>query len=160
QPRDHDRYGRHRFGQQLLQARRLLEKGVVCVAVGHNGYDSHAENFNTHKDLLQEFDGSFAHFIDDLADRGMLSDTLVIAMGEFGRTPIINYRMGRDHWSKCWSLAIAGTGFPTGAVYGKTNPTGTDVAQRKVSAPRFFHTLCKALGIDPTGNYQVDGQQI
>lgn len=160
EPRDHDRYGRHPFGQRLLQARRLLERGVVCVAVGHTGYDSHAENFNTHKDLLEDFDRSYAVFIDDLADRGLLSDTLVIAMGEFGRTPNINYRMGRDHWSKCWSLTLAGTGFPAGGVYGRTNPTGTDVAEKKVTAARFFHTVCRALGIDPNDNYQVDGQQV
>jgi uncharacterized protein (DUF1501 family) len=159
-PRDHDRYGRHQFGQRALQARRLLERGVTIVHCGHDGYDSHAENFNTHQHLLRQFDRSFACLLEDLADRGLLDETLVVAMGEFGRTPAINYRMGRDHWSRCWSLVLGGPGIPQGGSYGKTNPNGTDVADKKVTAAQFFQTLCVALGIDPKANYDVEGQSV
>lgn len=159
-PRDHDRYGRHLFGQRCLQARRLLEHGVLVVYAGHDGYDSHAENFNVHKDLLEQFDQSFSCLIDDLADRGLLDETLVVAMGEFGRTPTINYRFGRDHWSHAWSIALAGAGVAHGGVHGKTNPLGTEVAAGKVSAAQLFHTFCEALGIEGSGNHEVDGQSI
>ena len=158
--RDHARYGSHEMGQQCLLARRLLEHGVTCVRVIHPGYDTHAENFNVHLDLLEQFDRPFACLIEDLAERGMLEHTLVAAMGEFGRTPNINTRMGRDHWSSAWSAAFAGVGLPAGAVVGKTNDKGTEVTDVKVTAPDLFHTLLTALDIDPYETIAVEGQQI
>lgn len=158
--RDHERYGKHEMGQQCLLARRLLEHGVTCVKVIHPGYDTHAENFNVHLDMLEQFDRPFACLIEDLATRGMLEHTLVAAIGEFGRTPNINTRMGRDHWSGAWSAAFAGVGLPAGKVVGKTNDKGTEVTDVKVTAPDLFHTLLTALDIDPLESVSVEGQSI
>lgn len=157
---DHERYGKHPFGQSCLLARRLLDHGVTCVRVDHNGYDTHAENFNVHLDLLEQFDRTFAALVADLAARGHLADTVLLCTGEFGRTPQINGRMGRDHWSHTWSLALGGAGVPVGGVYGATNDNGTDVVAGKVSAPEMFHTLLTLLGIDPLAKYDVGGEPI
>lgn len=159
-PQDADRYGKHEMGQQCLLARRLLERGVTCVKVTHPGYDTHAENFNVHLDLLEQFDRPFAALIEDLAARDMLQHTVVVAIGEFGRTPGINTRMGRDHWSHTWSAAFAGCNFPRGRVVGKTNATGQEVVEEKVTAPDLFHTMLTALDIDPLEKFEVDGQSI
>jgi uncharacterized protein (DUF1501 family) len=152
-PRVADRYGRHDFGRHLLIARRLLESGVTCVRVTHTNYDTHHENFDFHIEQLGEFDRPFAALIADLADRGMLETTLVIVMAEFGRTPGINHLYGRDHWSKAWSIALAGCGIKGGAVVGKTNPRGTAVTDREVNAGHLFHTYLKAVGLDGTKNF-------
>ena len=157
---DHDRYGRHEMGQQCLLARRLLQQGVTCVRVTHPGYDTHAENFNVHLDLLEQFDRPFACLIEDLAARGLLANTLVVCMGEFGRTPNINTRMGRDHWSGTWSAAFAGLSIPQGKVVGSTNDTGVEVVDTKVTSPDLFHSLLTVLGIDPTQKLSVEGQEI
>jgi hypothetical protein len=152
-PQDHERYGKHDFGRHCLLARRLLEQGLTCVKVTHSNYDSHSENFDFHIEQLGEFDRPFATLIDDLAQRGMLESTLVIVMSEFGRTPRINHLLGRDHWSKAWSVALAGCRLHPGAVIGKTNDNGTAVADREVDARHLFHTYLGALGVDSTANY-------
>jgi uncharacterized protein (DUF1501 family) len=136
-----------------LLARRLLEQGLTCVKVTHTNYDSHSENFDFHIEQLGEFDRPFATLIDDLAQRGMLDSTLVIVMSEFGRTPNINHLFGRDHWSKAWSVALAGCGLQKGALIGKTNDNGTAVTDREVDARHLFHTYLRALGVDSTANY-------
>jgi hypothetical protein len=159
-PRLIDRYGRHEFGRSCVLARRLLEQGVTCVKVQHAGYDTHAENFNVHLDLLEQFDRPFAMLLEDLDASGLLEETLVLCTGEFGRTPYINTRMGRDHWSHSWSLALAGPCIPRGAVVGRTNDNGTEVIEDKIDAAGLFHTLLIALGIDHRGHWTVDGQQI
>src|SRR5262245_6662898 len=123
-PRIADKYGRHDFGRHLLLACRLLEQGVTFVNVQHSNYDTHHENFDFHIEQLGEFDGPFAALLDDLADRGMLESTLVVVMSEFGRTPHINHLYGRDHWSKAWSVALAGCGLKAGAWVGRTKATG------------------------------------
>jgi uncharacterized protein (DUF1501 family) len=150
---DQERYGNHDFGRHCLMARRLLEQGLTCVKVTHTNYDSHSENFNFHIEQLGEFDRPFATLIDDLAQRGMLDSTLVVVMSEFGRTPTINHLFGRDHWSKAWSVALAGCGLQKGAVIGKTNDNGTAVADREVDARHLFHTYLRALGVDSTATY-------
>jgi hypothetical protein len=150
---DQERYGSHDFGRHCLLARRLLEQGLTCVKVTHTNYDSHSENFDFHIEQLGEFDRPFATLIDDLAQRGMLDSTLVIVMSEFGRTPNINHLFGRDHWSKAWSVALAGCGLQMGAVVGKTNDNGTSVSDREVDARHLFHTYFRALGVDSTDNY-------
>lgn len=150
---DQERYGSHDFGRHCLLARRLLEQGLTCVKVTHTNYDSHSENFDFHIEQLGEFDRPFATLIDDLAQRGMLDSTLVIVMSEFGRTPNINHLFGRDHWSKAWSVALAGCGLQKGAVVGKTNDNGTAVTDREVDARHLFHTYLRALGVDSTVNY-------
>jgi hypothetical protein len=152
-PRVADRYGRHAFGRHLLLARRLMEAGVSCVRVTHTNYDTHHENFDFHIEQVGEFDRPFAALFDDLADRGMLDSTLVIVMSEFGRTPQINDRYGRDHWSKAWSIALGGCGIKGGAVIGKTNATGTAVTDRPVNAGHLFHTYLRAVGLDGTKNF-------
>jgi hypothetical protein len=159
-PRLADRYGRHDFGRHLLLARRLLEQGVTFVNVHHTNYDTHHENFDFHIEQVGEFDGPFATLLDDLADRGMLDSTLVVVMSEFGRTPHINHLYGRDHWSKAWSVALAGAGLHRGAVVGKTNANGTAVVEREVNAGHLFHTYLRAVGQDPTKNFYPNDRPI
>ncbi len=155
-----DRYGRHDFGRHCLMARRLLEGGATFVKITHSNYDTHHENFDFHIEQLGELDQPFATLIEDLDLRGLLDSTLVIVMSEFGRTPRINRLMGRDHWSKAWSVALAGCGIKGGAVVGKTNANGTAVADRMVNGGHLFHTYFKALGLDPKKNYYVDQRPI
>lgn len=152
-PKTIDRYGRHDFGRHMLLARRLLESGVTYVKVSHSNYDTHHENFDFHIEQLGEFDRPFAAMLDDLADRGMLESTLVVVMSEMGRTPKINDRYGRDHWSKAWSVALAGCGIKGGAVVGKTNANGTAVVDREVSSGHLFHTYLQAVGLNSTKNF-------
>jgi uncharacterized protein (DUF1501 family) len=152
-PKVADRYGRHDFGRHMLLARRLLEAGVTYVKVTHSNYDTHHENFDFHIEQLGEFDRPFATLMTDLAERGMLESTLVVVMSEFGRTPRINDRYGRDHWSKAWSVAVGGCGIKGGAVVGKTNPNGTAVTDREVNGGHLFHTYLRAVGLNPTKNF-------
>ena len=155
---DHERYGKTEFGQQCLLARRLLEHDVPCVQVTHSNYDTHNENFNFHLEHMAEFDRPFATLIADLADRGLLEHTLVLVFSEFGRTPRINRALGRDHWSKSWSVVTGGTGIQPGAVYGKTNEKGDEVVDGEIDQRHLHHTLLAALGIDPTDSFDVAGQ--
>jgi uncharacterized protein (DUF1501 family) len=159
-PRDQDRYGRHDFGRHLLQARRLIEAGVTFVKVSHTNYDTHHENFDFHIEQLGEFDRPFATFLSDLSERGLLDSTLVVVMSEFGRTPRINERYGRDHWSKAWSVALAGCGIHAGAVVGKTNTNGTAVTHREVNGGHLFHTYFKALGMNPAKNFYPNNRPV
>jgi hypothetical protein len=156
-----DRYGRHEFGRHCLLARRLLERGATFVKLTHSNYDTHHENFDFHIEQLGEFDRSFATLIDDLHQRGLLASTLVVVMSEFGRTPIINVRDGRDHWGTAWSVCLGGCGIQGGAVVGKTNANGTAVTDREVNGAHLFHTYFRALGIDPTRNlYTPEGRPL
>ena len=158
--KDLDRYGRHDFGRYCLLARTLLENDATCVKVTHHGYDSHAENFNFHLEQLGEFDQPFSMLLDDLHDRGLLESTLVVVYSEFGRTPKINVRYGRDHWGTAWSIALGGCGIQPGAVIGKTNEKGTAVAEREVDAGHLFHTYLQAVGLDSTADHEVAGRSI
>jgi hypothetical protein len=159
-PRDRDRYGSHDFGRHLLLARRLLEHGVTFVKVTHSNYDTHHENFDFHIEQLGEFDRPFACLIEDLVQRGMWESTLVIVMSEFGRTPNINRNMGRDHWSRAWSVALGGCGVRGGAVVGATNPNGTAVTDRQVNGGHLFHTYFRALGLDSRRNHYHNNRPI
>eukprot|EP00913_Durusdinium_trenchii_P022822 g21426.t1 len=156
--KDVARYGKHDFGRHCLMARRLVEEGVTFTKVEHRNYDTHSENFNFHLEQLGEFDQPFATFIGDLADRGLMEHTLVIVMCEFGRTPRINYRMGRDHWGTAWSIALGGCGIKGGAVAGKTNANGTRVIDRQVNGGHLFHTYYQAVGIDSTEDFYHNGR--
>ena len=155
---DHDRYGRHDFGRHCLLTRRLLEQGVTFVKLEHRNYDTHCENFDFHIEQLGEFDRSFATLVSDLEDRGMLESTLIVVLSEFGRTPNINQHLGRDHWGTAWSVLMAGAGIQPGAVIGKTNDNGTAVADREVDHGHLFHTYLSAVGLDPTGHFDIDGR--
>jgi len=159
-PRFRDRYGNHEFGRHCLLARRLLESNVSFVQVTHSNYDSHHENFDFHIEQLGEFDRTFATLVEDLQDRSLLDSTLIIVMSEFGRTPRINQNIGRDHWSKAWSVAVGGCGIKGGVVVGKTNANGTAVTEREVNGGHLFHTYFQALGLDPTKNYYVNQRPI
>ncbi len=159
-PRDLDRYGTHDFGRHCLLARRLLEAGVTFVKVMHSNYDTHNENFDFHLEQVGEFDQSFSALLDDLAQRGRLEHTLVIVMSEFGRTPQINHLYGRDHWSAAWSVALAGAGIKSGMVLGKTNANGTAVVDGQVHSGHLFHTYLRAVGLDPSESFTVNGRAI
>jgi hypothetical protein len=158
--RDLARYGTHDFGRHCLLARRLLEAGATFVKVTHSNYDTHNENFDFHLEQVGEFDQSFSALLDDLARRGRLEHTLVIVMSEFGRTPQINHLYGRDHWSAAWSVALAGAGIKPGVVLGKTNANGTAVVDGQVHAGHLFHTYLRAVGLDPSESFEIDGRAI
>lgn len=143
-------YGDSFFGRNCLLARQLVEAGVPFVEIGHSGYDTHADNFTGHKGLLPPMDQGWAGLLTDLAERGLLDSTLVVWMGEIGRTPNINNRAGRDHYVHAWSTALAGGSVKRGLVYGETDEDGRDVVSGKVTEGDFFATIYKALGIDPT----------
>ncbi|MGE3779781.1 MAG: DUF1501 domain-containing protein [Pirellulaceae bacterium] len=155
---DQQRYGESAFGKHCLLARRLLEHGIPYVQVNHADYDSHHENFDFHIEQLGEFDLPFATLVSDLADRGMLADTLICVMSEFGRTPKINKGYGRDHWGTAWSVVLGGAGIQPGAVIGKTNDNGTAVIDRAVDHGHIFHTVLQAVGVESTGEFEVGGQ--
>ncbi len=157
--KEHDRYGKHEFGQHCLLARRLLERGVPFVQVNHSNYDTHFENFDYHIEQLNEFDRPFATLVGDLADRGLLEDTLIVVMSEFGRTPKINSRYGRDHWGTAWSVCLGGAGIQPGAVIGKTNANGTAVADREIDHGHLFHTYLQAVGVDSKQEFTIGGRK-
>jgi hypothetical protein len=155
-----ERYGKYDFGRHCLLARRLLEKGITFVQLTHSNYDTHNENFNFHIEQLGEFDRSFACFVGDLADRGLLDSTLIVVLSEFGRTPNINIHQGRDHWSKSWSICLAGARVPRGHAYGKTSADGTAVEDGQVDHGALFHTYLEAVGLDSTESFVVDGRKM
>jgi hypothetical protein len=143
-----DSYGRSPFGQGCLMARRLVEAGVTFVEVQSNGWDTHGNELAGLKSLIPPVDRGTAALLKDLKVRGLLERTLVIWMGEFGRTPRINLTAGRDHFPAAFNMALAGCGVKGGQVIGVTNKLGTAVAVRPVTVPDLFCTFCKALGID------------
>lgn len=155
---DQERYGTSEFGRHCLLARRLLESGIPYVQVNHADYDTHHENFTFHIEQLGEFDQPFAQLLADLAERGLLADTLVCVMSEFGRTPKINKTYGRDHWGTAWSVALGGAGIQPGAVIGRTNDNGTAVVDRMVDHGHVFHTILQAVGVDSKGEFHVGGR--
>ncbi len=143
-------YGDSFFGRNCLLARQLVEAGVPFVEVGHSGYDTHADNFTGHKGLLPPMDQGWAALLSDLAERGLLEHTLIVWMGEIGRTPQINNRAGRDHYVRAWTTVLAGGGIKGGITYGATDKDGHDVADGEVTEGDFFATIYQTLGIDPT----------
>jgi uncharacterized protein (DUF1501 family) len=134
---------------------------VTFIEVGFGNWDTHDDNFNRTKTLSETADPGFAALVADLKDRGLLEKTLVIWMGEFGRTPRINARTGRDHFPRAFSAALAGGGIKGGKVLGSTGPDGMDLKDRPVTVPDLFCTFCQALKINPrkenigTGNRPV-----
>ncbi|HKI37851.1 MAG TPA: DUF1501 domain-containing protein [Gemmataceae bacterium] len=152
--RSRDRYGRNHFGQALLLARRLVEAGVSLVTVNwaRNDafWDTHANNFNLlKKSLLPPFDLGFSALLDDLQQRGLLDDTLIYCLGEFGRTPAINAAAGRDHWAACNSVVLAGGGVRGGLVHGASDKNAAFPATPPVSPSDLSATVYQALGVDP-----------
>jgi hypothetical protein len=155
------RYGRNAFGQGCLLARRLTEAGVTFVEVDLGGWDTHQNNFETTTRLGTQADAGFGSLVKDLKDRGRLDNTLVIWMGEFGRTPRINANNGRDHYPRAFTVALAGGGVKGGRVIGGTNAGGTDVTSRPVTVADLFCTFCGTLGIDSRKeNHAPNGRPI
>ena len=151
-----DAYGRGRFGQGCLLARRLVERGVPFVEVTLSGsdgnavgWDTHQNNFSLVKTLSAELDAGWSTLLAELKDRGLLESTTILWMGEFGRTPKINAQAGRDHFPNAWSCVLAGGGIRGGQAYGRTSDDGMSVADKPVSTGDVLATLCAALGIDP-----------
>lgn len=155
---DHERYGKHEFGQHCLLARRLLEADVPFVQINHSNYDTHFENFDYHIEQLGEFDQPFATLIADLADRGLLENTLVCVMSEFGRTPRINKTYGRDHWGDAWSVVLGGARIQPGAIIGATNANGTAVTDREVDHGHLFHTILQGVGVQSKKEFDIGGR--
>jgi hypothetical protein len=139
------------FGKGCLLARRLVEAGVTAVEVNLGGWDTHGNNFMTLKNQrLPVLDKAMGTLVKDLVDKGMWKNTVLLWMGEFGRTPRINQNAGRDHWARCWSVVVGGGAIKGGQVYGATDKNGTSVAKDAVGVGDVFATVYKALGIDPT----------
>jgi hypothetical protein len=147
--RTRDRYGRTTFGQSALLARRLIERDVRFVTVNFGGWDHHAQIWNGLNRKLPELDQGVSALIEDLDQRGLLASTLVVAMGEFGRTPIINRDTGRDHWGPAASLVFAGAGVRGGLVLGQTDRRGAFVTRRPVAPADVAYTIYDAVGVDP-----------
>lgn len=145
-----DEYGRSEFGQSCLMARRLVENGVRFVTVNYAGWDHHEKIFQGLDTKLPEFDQGFSAMIRDLDDRGLLADTLVACFGEFGRTPKVNDKGGRDHWGRAGSLIFAGAGVRRGLVLGSTDKNGAFVTDRPVRPADVAWTIYESLGVDPT----------
>nr|WP_315850288.1 DUF1501 domain-containing protein [Gemmata sp. SH-PL17] len=154
-----DKYGRHPHGQSCLLARRLIEAGTRLVTVnwpddGHAFWDTHGDNFPSLKTrLMPPADTAFAALLDDLTARGLLDETLVVWVGEFGRTPRVE-NGGRQHWPRCYSAVLAGGGVRGGAVYGASDRIGADPASNPVSPADLTATVYHALGIDPATELQ------
>ncbi|MFM8474226.1 MAG: DUF1501 domain-containing protein, partial [Planctomycetaceae bacterium] len=148
-----DRYGRHAFGQSLLLARRLVEAGVPIVQANMGpvqNWDNHGAIFSTLKDrLLPPLDQAVAALLDDLEERSLLNDTMVLVLGEFGRTPKVNKDGGRDHWGPCFTGLFAGGGVVPGQVLGSTDEIGAWPDSTSWSPDDLGATVYSALGIDP-----------
>ncbi len=152
-------YGEHKFGKACLMARRLIETGVSFVEIFHRGWDDHEGAAKRIRTRCEWMDPAMAMLITDLKQRGMLDETLVVWMGEFGRGPVD----GKDHYPRAWTTLLAGGGLKTGQVIGKTDengrrPGGT-VVDRPVGTPEFFATICHAMGIDYAKEYMAPGNR-
>lgn len=149
-PKVREKYGRHSLGQRLLLARRLAEVGVSFTTVYYGGWDHHREIFKTLPKHIAPLDQGVAALISDLDERGMLDNTMVIVLGEFGRTPKINKDGGRDHWPHAMSVLMAGAGIPGGQVVGATDQKGYYASENIYSPEDFASSLYTKMGIDPT----------
>ncbi len=166
-----NRYGRKTIGQSCLLARRLIERGVPFVTVNNRGWDTHQDLITRLKDgytgakvpvgLIPSLDMALAALLDDLKDRGLLEETLIVVMGEFGRTPKLNTSAGRDHWPRVFSVLMAGGGIRGGQVYGTSDKVGESPADNPVTPADLACTIYTLLGIDPEQEFQTpDGRPI
>lgn len=171
EPRVRERYGPRTIGQSCLLARRLVERGVPFVTVNHSGWDTHADLVTRLKDgytgarepvgLIPSLDQAVSALTDDLAERGMLDQTLIVIVGEFGRTPKLNTQGGRDHWPRVFSAALAGGGIAGGHVHGASDATGESPRDRPVTPADLGATILSLLGIDPQTQLQTaDGRPV
>jgi len=156
-PAIRQKYGAHEWGQSALLARRMVEAGVAFTLIQcglKQDWDTHATNFSKLDKYLPPLDRAVATLLADLADRGMLENTVVMVIGEFGRTPKINKNAGRDHWGDCFSALIAGGGLRSGQVVGSSDAIGGYPVERPIHAEGLFATMYHALGIDPHTIFQ------
>lgn len=143
--------GANNFGRSAIMARRLLEAGVSAVEISLGGFDTHNQTFNAHSTRLQPtLDNAMGTLVKDLKDRGRWDDTVLVWMGEFGRTPRINANNGRDHWARCWSVVVGGGAIRGGQAYGATTADGMDIARDRVNIGDVFATVYRGLGIEHT----------
>ncbi|MFO0966617.1 MAG: DUF1501 domain-containing protein [Gemmataceae bacterium] len=159
-PRAQERYGNNEFARGCFLASKLVEAGVPFVEVGQDNYDSHADNFTCHKANMAILDPAWSGLLADLQERGLLENTLVVWMGEVGRTPYINNRAGRDHFIRAWTIVLAGGGIRGGQVYGATDADGREVRDNPVSEGDLFATIYTALGINPRARHYVGTRPI
>jgi hypothetical protein len=143
-----DRYGNTQFGRGCFTAVKLVEAGVPFIEIGQDGWDSHNDNFPTHKANMSVLDPAWASMLQDLQDRGLLQDTLVVWTSEFGRTPAINGQGGRDHFGRAWTVVLAGGGIKGGQTYGASNQDGFEVEDKPVDEGAYFATIYKTMGVD------------
>jgi uncharacterized protein (DUF1501 family) len=148
-----ERYGNTNVGRGCLMARRLVEVGVPFVEVDFGGWDLHQNCFTTLETKLPELDQAFSALVEDLRERGLLASTVLLCMGEFGRTPRINASAGRDHYARAWSAVVGGAGIQGGRAIGKTNADGTAVDSEPYSSEDLMATVCRALGISLETTY-------
>lgn len=145
-----EKYGANQFGRGCLLARKLIEAGAVCVEVDMGGWDNHQNIFNAlQTQRLPSLDKAMAALVEDLNQRGLWKDTVVVWMGEFGRTPRINQNAGRDHFPGAWSTVIGGGAIKGGIAYGSTTADGMSPKDNKVGVGELFATIYKGMGIDP-----------
>ena len=154
-----DQYGRNEAGARMLLARRLVESGVRFVTMTYGGWDHHEQIDKNFKKQVPPFDQAFAALIKDLEQRGMLETTLVCVTSEFGRTPKINQTAGRDHWPKVFSSLLAGGGIAQGQVYGASDDTASEPADRPLTVEDWAATLYHCIGIDPTHELMSPGNR-
>ena len=155
-----DRYGRNSSGQGALLARRLVESGVRLAAVFQGGYDAHGGIEKSSRTVFPIFDQAFSALLEDLEQRGLLDSTLVLAIGEFGRTPHINHSAGRDHWPGVFSIAAAGAGITPGQIIGSSDAQGGAPKDRPFSIEDLGATIYKKLGIDIHKEYHSNGRPV
>jgi uncharacterized protein (DUF1501 family) len=143
-----ERYGNTGFGRGCLMARRLVETGVPFIEVDLGGWDNHTDIFQTlQNQKLPELDKAMSALVEDLSTRGLLDNTAIIWMGEFGRTPNINGNIGRDHWARSWSVVVGGAGFNRGIIVGQTSPDGKTVTTEPYSSQDLMASVLKSLDI-------------
>ena len=155
-----DAYGRTGVGQGCLLARRLIESGTRLATVFHGGYDTHREHEKGAKKITTDFDQAFPALLEDLEQRGLLATTLVLVIGDFGRTPKLNFSGGRDHWPRGFSVALAGAGIRGGAVIGRSDAHAGEPAERPVTIEDLGATVYQALGIDTRKEYHANGRPV
>jgi hypothetical protein len=155
-PTVRERYGEGRFADACVLARRLVEGGVPFVEITHGGWDTHADNFPKVERRSRELDQGLATLLDELDDRGLLEQTLIVCMGEFGRTPKINANGGRDHYPKVTSAVLAGGGIGGGQVIGATDEDGMAITERPIAMQDLLRTVAVRLGVDPDETHVTD----
>ncbi len=155
-----ERYGQGRFGKGVLLARRLIEEGVTCVEVSLNGWDTHADNYSKVQSLSAELDLALSQLITDLKERGLLKETMIACYGEFGRSPKLNERKGRDHYPQVWSMLLAGGPIQGGKIIGASDERGEKITQDPIHVPDVFRSFSHAFDFEAFREFEVNDRPI